>query len=217
MAELAGLDAPAFAAATSELVRAEILRPEPPLGFVHPLVQAAVYYDLAPGERELYHERAATLLVGLDAPKEQIAAHVLVLPARGEEWVVDVLRAAANAAAAKGDLDSAISLLRRALDEPPRADLRLELLLKLGQAEAMTSLPAALEHLRSAYELADHPAARGHAADGLARALMFMQAPDEAAAIAGRAAAELPAELGDLARRLEAVEFVALVFGAEPR
>ena len=80
----------------------------------------------------------------------------------------------------------------------------------------MTSLPAALGHLRDAYELADEPAARGQAADGLARALMFMHAPDEAAAIAGRAAANLPGELGDLARRLEAVEFLALVFGAEP-
>ena len=215
-AELAELDATAFAAATRELVRAEILRSEPPLGFVHPLVQAAVYYDLAPGERELYHERAATLLVGLSAPREQIAAHLLVMPARGQDWVVDLLRAASSEAVARGDLDSAIASLQRALDEPPRPDLRLELLLGLGQAEAMTSLPAALAHLRGAYELADEPAARGYSADGLARALMFMHAPDEAAAIAGRVAAELPRELGDLARRLEAVEFLALGFGAEP-
>jgi DNA-binding CsgD family transcriptional regulator len=214
-AELAELDATGFAAATRELVRAEILRSEPPLGFVHPLVQAAVYSDLAPGERELYHERAATLLVALSAAKEQIAAHLLVMPARGQDWVVDLLRAAASEAVARGDLDSAIASLRRALDEPPRPDLRLELLLGLGQAEAMTSLPAALGHLRGAYELADEPAARGQAADGLARALMFMHAPDEAAAIAGGAAADLPGELSDLARRLEAVEFLALVFGAE--
>ncbi len=70
--------------------------------------------------------------------------------------------------------------------------LRLELLLGLGQAEAMTSLPAALGHLRGAYELADEPATRGHAADGLARALMFMHAPDEAAAIAGRCRGRSP-------------------------
>ena len=153
--------------------------------------------DLAPGERELRHERAATLLVRLGAPTEQIAAHLLVMPARGEDWVVDMLRAAASAAVARGDLDSAISVAARALDEPPDADLRFELLLELGQAEAMTSLPAAIGHLRGAYELADEPAARGHAADGLARALMFMQAPDEAVAIARDAQAELPGELGD--------------------
>jgi DNA-binding CsgD family transcriptional regulator len=214
--ELSELDPTAFAAATRELVRAEILRSEPPLGFVHPLVQAAVYSDLAPGERELQHELAATLLLGLSATREQIASHLLVMPARGQDWVVDLLREAASEAVARGDLDSATASLRRALDEPPRPDLRSELLLAIGQAEAMISLPAALEHLRGAYELADEPAARGDSANGLARALMFMHAPDEAAAIAGSAAAELPEELGDLARRLEAVEFLAMAFGAEP-
>ena len=213
-AELAELTPPAFAAATRELVRAEILRPEPPLGFVHALVQSAVYHDLAPGERELYHERAAMLLLKLDAPTEQIAAQLLLMPARGERWVVDLLRSAADAALGRGDVDAAISLLQRALDEPPEADLRLEVLLTLGWAETMISLPAALDHLRSAYELAREPAARGHAADQLARTLIFLEAPDEGAAIAGRISHELPSELGDLARRLESVELFALVFGA---
>jgi len=213
-AELAELTATAFAAATRELVRAEILRSEPPLGFVHALVQSAVYHDLAPGERELYHERAAMLLVKLDAPREQIAAHLLLMPARGESWVVDVLCSAADAAIGRGDVDAAISLLKRALDEPPEGDLRLEVLLALGWAETMISLPAALDHLRSAFELAQEPAARGHAADQLARTLIFLDAPDEGAAIAGRISHELPSELEDLARRLESVELFALIFGA---
>ncbi len=217
VAELAKLDALAVAAATRELVNAEILRPEPPLGFVHALVQAAVYHDLTPGERELHHERAARLLSDRGAPNEQVAAHLLVIPARGEDWVVDVLCAAARAAMAKGDSDAAISLLRRALDEPPQPNMRLELLLELGWAEAATSLPAAAEHLRSAYEIAEEPSVRGQAADGLSRMLMFLGAPDGAADIAGRAARELPPDLWDLARRLEAVEFLAVTFGAEPR
>ena len=216
-AELAELTATAFAAATRELVRAEILRSEPPLGFVHALVQAAVYHDLAPGERELYHERAAMLLVRLDASREQIASHLLLMPARGESWVVDVLRSAADAALGRGDVDAAISLLQRALDEPPEADARLDVLLALGWAETMISLPAALDHLRSAYELAREPAARGHAADQLARTLIFLDAPDEGAAIAGRVSHELPSELEDLARRLESVELFALIFGAAAR
>ncbi len=215
--ELAGLEPPAVAAATRELVHTEILRPEPPLGFVHPLVQASVYGDLTPGERELHHERAARLLAARGAPKEDVAAHLLLIPARGEDFVVDVLRAAADAAIAKGDLDAAISSLRRGLEEPPRPDLRLELLLELGWAEAGTSLPAAAEHLRAAYEIAQEPSVRGQAADGLSRMLGFLDAPDEAADIAGRAARELPPELEDLARRLEAVEFLSLFLGAEPR
>jgi DNA-binding CsgD family transcriptional regulator len=213
-AALVGLDTSPVAAAIRELVRAEILRSEPPLGFVHPLVQAAVYRDLAPGERELHHERAATVLAHLDAPTEQIAAHVLAMPARGEEWVVDVLRAAAGAALGKGDPDAAISSLRRALDEPPRPELRFELLLELGRAEALTSLPAAAEHLRKAYESAGDPAARGQAAEGLSRTLLFLEAPDEAAEIASRVAVDLPPELEDLGRRLEAVELVTPFFGA---
>jgi ATP/maltotriose-dependent transcriptional regulator MalT len=46
---------------------------------------------------------------------------------------------------------------------------------------------------------------------------LFLGAPDEAAALARDAAAELPPELADLARRLEAVELFTLVFGAEPQ
>jgi DNA-binding CsgD family transcriptional regulator len=216
VAKLAELEASAVAAAIRELVRAEILRPEPPLGFVHALVQAAVYHDLAPGERELYHERAARLLVELGAPKEQIAAHLLVIPGRGADWVVEVLRGAADTAVAKGDFDSAISSLRRALAEPPRADLRLELLLELAPAEMSTSLAPAAVHYRAAYEIAREPSERGQAAHGLARALLFLDAPDEAADVAARAAREFPHELEDLARRLEAVEFFSLFFGAEP-
>jgi len=216
-AELAQLEPLAFAAATRDLVRAEILRPEPPLGFVHELVRGAVYHDLAPGERELSHEGAAKLLARLGAPKEQIAAQALAMPARGQDWVVDVLREAADAAFSRGDLDAAISLLRRALSEPPRPDLRPQLLLELGRVEARTFLPDATEHLRSAYELARDPFMRGDAADQLARTLVFLGAPDEGGAIAGAAALELPSEFADFARRLEAVELFALIFGAEPQ
>lgn len=107
------------------------------------------------------------------APSEQVAAHVLAMPARGEGWAVDVLRHAAGAALAKGDPDAAVSSLRRALEEPPPPELRSELLLELGRAEALTSLPAAAGHLRGAYESLEDPVARAHAAEGLGRAQLF--------------------------------------------
>ena len=216
VAELAELEPLAVAASTRELVQAEILRPEPPLGFVHPLVQAAVYHDLAPGERELYHERAAMLLIALGAPKQQVAAHALVIPPQGRAWAVNVLSDAAAVAVARGDLDAARSLLERALAEPPEPGLERRLLLELGRVEGMTSLPAAAQHLHSAYELAADPATRGFAADQLARTLVFLGAPDDSAALARETALELPPELADLARRLEAVALFTLVFGAEP-
>jgi DNA-binding CsgD family transcriptional regulator len=210
---LAGLDGDAVGAAARELVRAEILRPEPPFAFVHPLVQAAVHRDLAPGERELSHERAARLLLELDAPAEQIAAHLLSTPRHGEDWVVDVLRRAAQAAFAKGAPDAAIASLRRALVEPLPVDLRAELMFELGRAQALTSLPDSAAALRGAYENANDLELRGHAADWLACTLNFLEAPDEAADIAQSTALELPVELEDLGRQLESSELISLFFG----
>jgi DNA-binding CsgD family transcriptional regulator len=211
---LAGLEPEGVAAAARELVRAEIVRPEPPLAFVHPLVQAAVYRDVAPGERELSHERAARLLLERGAPSEQVAAHVQAMPRHGQGWVVDVLRAAARAAFAKGAPDAAIASLRRALVEPLAPDLRTELLFELGRAQSLMSLPDAAEALRGAYESARDPRIRGLAADWLACTLTFLEAPDEAAAIWRRTTQELPADLEDLARQLEAGEHISLFFGA---
>ena len=215
VAALEGLEPELVAAATRELVRAEILRPESPIGFVHPLVQAAVYRDLSLGERELHHERAATLLVGSGAPAEKVAAHVLAMPVSGEAWVVDVLRAAADSALAKGAPDAGVSSLLRALDEPLPPELRSALLLELGRAELLTSLPDAAGHFRDAYESISDPGVRGLAAEGLARALMFMEAPDEAADIAHRARLELPPGHEELGRRLETMEHLSIFFGAE--
>ncbi|UUY05496.1 AAA family ATPase [Svornostia abyssi] len=53
VASLTGLEAQEVADATGALIRAEILRPDQPLGFVHPLVRDAVYQEVPPAEREL--------------------------------------------------------------------------------------------------------------------------------------------------------------------
>ena len=49
------------------LARAEILRADEPLGFVHPLVRDAVYCELPAARRGLEHARAARLLADLGA------------------------------------------------------------------------------------------------------------------------------------------------------
>jgi predicted ATPase len=84
VAALTGTDEESAARATAALARSEVLRPEPPLGFVHPLVREAIYRDISPGERELQHERAAQLLSHAEAPPERVAAHLLVIPPRGD-------------------------------------------------------------------------------------------------------------------------------------
>src|SRR3712207_8905848 len=62
---------------TRALVDAEILGPDPPPAFLHPIVRDAVLTDLAPGERELLHARAAEILRDGGASPERVAAQLL--------------------------------------------------------------------------------------------------------------------------------------------
>ncbi|MQA75072.1 MAG: AAA family ATPase [Solirubrobacterales bacterium] len=212
LAALAGLSEEATARATGELTQAEILRPDQPLGFFHPLIRAAIYHEVPPGERELDHSRAARLLVDAGAPGERIASHLMAVPPRAEAWVAETLREAARGAMRKGAADSAVAYFRRALAEPPPEPARSRLLLELGLSESLTNAPAAVEHLRRAYDSLSDPPAIGLTANVLARALLW-EAPAEAAALARRAAGELPAELSDLRLGLQAFEAATLAFG----
>ena len=119
-----------------------------------------------------------------------------------------------RAARRKGAADSAVAYLARALAEPPPAERRPDVLLELGFAEALTSGPAAAEHLREANEALSDPRARALAAQVLGRTLLFTGFPEEGAAVARRAAAQLPAELDDLRKALEAFELLSILFGA---
>ena len=83
VAELAGVAEARAAELTATLVTAEILRPESPLTFVHPLVRDGIYADVPPGERELLHERAAHILERAGRSDEQVAAQLLRAPRRG--------------------------------------------------------------------------------------------------------------------------------------
>ncbi len=213
-AMLAGVEYRDASAAAAALVRAEILRAEPTVGFVHPLVGAAVYHDVTPLQRALEHGRAARLLADAGADVERIAAHLLFVPASGDSWVVERLMRAASTALGMGAADSAVSYLERALAEPPAAERRAEVLLELSAAEALISGPAAVEHLSECYELLDDPRARGETAQLLGRALLFTGHPAEAVALARRAAAEVPPDLDDLRGTLEAFELITILIGS---
>ena len=213
VAAMTGMDEEEAARATEALARAEVLRPEPPLGFVHPLVREAVYRDISPGERELQHERAAQLLSHAEAAPERVAAHLLVIPPRGDPDVARALQEAGRIALIKGAAESAVAYLERALAEPPRTQHRAEVLFELGVAELSISGPAAAEHLRGAYEDLREPARKGMAGLLLARTLLFTGAPLEAAALARQVADELPPGLSDLRQGLEATEPIGSVFG----
>jgi predicted ATPase len=156
VAALAGLDEETAAAATGTLARAEILRLEVELAFVHPLVRAAIYEDVPPGERQRQHALAARMLADLGAAEEQVAAHMLAMPRSGDEWVVETLAHAARIALGRGGSESAVAYLERALEEPPPPERRAEILFELGSAQLHVSAPAAAESLRAP---AVHPGA----------------------------------------------------------
>ncbi|MFF4800464.1 BTAD domain-containing putative transcriptional regulator [Streptomyces sp. NPDC001351] len=189
VAAFAELSEQDVATATAALVRAEVVRDQYPLDFVHPLAGEAVLRTVSQRERPALHGRAARLLDRAGAAPERIAAHLLLVPYRGDPWVVDVLRTAAARARTRGANDAAATLLTRALLEPPAQDVRPEVLLELGRAEALVDGPAAARHLREAYETS--PSAAG-AARLLAQTLIYTGKPGEAAEFAARAAAQLP-------------------------
>ncbi|WP_307679894.1 BTAD domain-containing putative transcriptional regulator [Streptomyces sp. V4I2] len=203
---LADLPESEAVAAIAALARAEVLRDEYPLSFVHPLVADAVYRDLPPGERQLQHERAARVLHESGAPAEQVAAHLLQVPHRADPWVVRVLRTAAATVAARGAADAAVTYLARALAEPAGPGERPEVLLELGRMEALTIGPSAIEHLREAYGTLPDPAQRAEVAQMLARALVFAGERGEATGFARGAAAALPPDLAEPRQALLALE-----------
>jgi DNA-binding CsgD family transcriptional regulator len=154
------------------LAAADILAPGASLRFAHPVVREAIYGELAPGERERLHARAASLLRASNADAGEIAPHLLaVQPGAGED-VVAILRDAAGAAMGKGAPDAAARYLSRALDEPPAATDLPAVLYELGCAELLSDdVPGAIEHLSRSVELTSEPELRAERVLRLARAM----------------------------------------------
>ena len=157
VAALAGIDERRAPPRPRALARAEILRPEAPLGFVHPLVRDAVYREIPPGERELQHMQAARVLRRA-APS----------PSRSPPtcWRLAARRASGRRPAAEA---GSAALRRGAPDERgrlPAARARGAAArrparrgaARAGRAEALSSAPGAVEHLREAYARCRIPA-----------------------------------------------------------
>ena len=95
VADLAELDPELAGQAAIALARTGILRFDVNLGFVHPVVRAALYGQLTPPERGSAHPRAARVLSDHGAPAERIAAQLLLTPPTGADFAIDALSAAA--------------------------------------------------------------------------------------------------------------------------
>ena len=206
VASLAQLPEDQVATALDTLSRSEILTDGHPPTFVHPLIGDGVYDDMPSSERALHHERAASLLQHQGAAPEQVAAHLLRAPRRGSAATVELLRVAARTARARGASESAVVLLRRALEEPVGAPERTALLLELGLAETLVDGPASAAHLSEAYAVLDDDRERARIAMVIARTHVFVSPPGVATDFARRAAAAVPAGLDDERQGLVALQ-----------
>ena len=113
------------------------------------------------------------------------------------------LREAARRASTRGASESAVAYLRRALDEPPAAAERAELLVELGSAETRVSGEAAVEHLQAARELIDDPVKKAEIALLLGRQL-YLLGGEESDAVLTQALADLDGADPELERLLQA-------------
>ena len=203
-AALAELDRGQTRAAAAALAGVDLLRPEPPFCFVHPLVGNAVYESIPVHERDAEHARAAELLADLGAPVERVAAQLLVAPPESVPRAVELLRDAAERAAGEAGLESAARYLTRALEEPLANDARGELLLELAGVEANLGVPGVIAHLRAAQSLLGERVRQAEVSLALGHALYWAGEEAEGVDVLERALAEHRDLDVELRRRLEA-------------
>ena len=170
-AALAEIDRRAAARAADALTEARVLAPGRPLRFAHPIMRQAVYEDLPEARRARDHARAARLLDANGRDPDRAAVHLLATEPAAEWWVVERLVAAAERALARGGPESAVTLLRRALGEPPPPAERPAVLVALGRTELLIGDETAVAHLQEALASSEEDSLRGEAARELAGAL----------------------------------------------
>jgi len=191
--------------AATSLARADLLRVSTPtVEFVHPVVRAAVYESIEPSERLRAHRRAAEILDQTGAEPERVAAHLVLVPAAGDPFVVETLRLAADRALVRGAPEAAVRYLRRALEEPPGEDARVDALLELGLAEQRVDIAAAAEHLEEALSSIEPPLRRARVALELGRSLFRLNRGPEAVRVLDDAIGRLGDSEPELREMLEA-------------
>ena len=207
-ARVSGLPAAVARDAADDLVRADIFARGERLAFVHPIVRAALYEDLLPGERHARHAAVAHTLARAGASPERITAHLVRTTPTGDPDRVRTLRSAADGAAHHGALSAAVAWLRRALAESPAEQQRGEILCDLGRWEvAAMQFEAAEEHLRACLTSGADLPTRADAAATFARCAVV------SGGRSAEAAADALATLGDELRPVDAER--ALELGSE--
>ncbi|GAB3661934.1 hypothetical protein GCM10027589_24560 [Actinocorallia lasiicapitis] len=140
--------------------------------FAHPLIRRTVYDTLPVGLRTAFHLKIVD--TALRAGDQTLAAsHLLhVPPGAGGHDPVPLLRAAAETSLARGSVDSAVSFLRRMLEED-LGDQRPRVVTELGMAEVLVDTPRAIERLADALSLEQDAESRAQIAEVLASAMFL--------------------------------------------
>ena len=155
-----------------QLVSEGLLRGVDRLAFEQPIVRRALYAAVSPSTRAEVHLTAARALHEDGGSEAAIAGHLALSRRTGSDWVVDVLERAAATALERGRPETAVSYLQRALAEPPAAERRDALAVRLGRAEAMTGAPEALGRMRASGKLLTGGAERARSNLWTGRVLM---------------------------------------------
>ncbi|GAB3983081.1 hypothetical protein GCM10029978_088570 [Actinoallomurus acanthiterrae] len=126
--------------AINELVARDVVRPAAPgrFRFRHPLVRHAAYESAAAGWRHAVHARIAARLADLRAPATARAPHVERSARIGDQTAIATLVEAARTVAAQAPATAAHWLQEALRLVPDTVDMRLELLLELARAQAVS-------------------------------------------------------------------------------
>jgi DNA-binding NarL/FixJ family response regulator/tetratricopeptide (TPR) repeat protein len=211
-AELAGVPEDTAARIARELTTIDVLAGADPFAFAHPLVRRSVYDGLSVTERDALHAGAARVLGARGAPRDAIAVHLVATRPSGSDAVAAALLEAAREASSRAAPETAIRLLRRALDEQAREPFRATLLFELGKVELAVRDLHARTSLREALELETDPYTRARIAATLAEFLSHLGEWAEMLGVLETARRDIPADCTDALVEIEAVRAAALVW-----
>ena len=194
VAALTGLDEGRVADAIGALARAEILRPDLPLGFVHALVRDAVYQELPARRARARSTSRRRACCGRPPRPPSTSPRTCSRrspPRAGVGWRRCCARRGGGGGVPRRGGE------RRRPPAPSAGEAGARGVAAGAAASARARRghgdgPAAVEHLTEAFERLEDPPARAVAAHALGRALLFTGSPAEGAALAERAVAELP-------------------------
>ena len=140
-----------------------ILRFNPQISFVHPLLRSAVYHGAAASERRRAHEALATASDrGLDPDRR--AWHLAAAASGADEEIADKLARSADRARSRGDWTGCAAFLERAARLTPDRARRAERTLATAEARLKVGDPGAAAALvEQAGPYPDDPLARARA------------------------------------------------------